>query len=407
MRARVFGAVVLLAGVVACDSGDRAPQGSPATTTADAPRVPDRALVGIITRWDGSGTVVAPLDRRSLRPGRPRAQIGEYHDAWSVSPDGGRIALGISAPGADARIGIRILDRATLRTARDVETGIVAEAVGWVSRERVGAILQSGEAFVVDAVGGEVVARQAVPVEPDCLYAPPTAVTPLGLVVLLAGSDGRARLILVEAQALARIVRLGRIRMSAPGGVCERAGLAIDPSTLHAYVVGARAPVAEVDLRTQTVRHHAVAPAVVRCGGCSVRRDALWLGSGRLVVSSLEHTTRTETPAGVALVDTRRGTVRPIHAGAGGATLAGDRLLVYDGGRPPLGRHRLGLWSYDRDGRNGVPLLRGDGVWDVQVAGQRAYSRGTRRLHVIDLRRGQVVARSRPVRSDIVVLPNG
>jgi hypothetical protein len=63
-------------------------------------------------------------------------------------------------------------------------------------------------------------------------------------------------------------------------------------------------------------------------------------------------------------------------------------------------------WSYSRDGRAGVPLVRGDGVWDVQVAGRRAYARGTRRLHVIDLGRGRVVARSRPVRNDVVVLPN-
>jgi hypothetical protein len=287
-----------------------------------------------------------------------------------------------------------------------------------VSRERLGAILQSGEAVVVDAVSGEVVARQTVPVEPDCLYEPPTAVTPLGLVVLVAGPDGRARLILIESQGLARIVRLGRVRMSAPGGVCERAGLAVDPARLRAYVVAARAPVAEVDLRTQTVRHHAAAPAAVRCGRSSVRRHALWLGGGRIVVSTLLHTTRTEKPAGVALIDTRRGTLRTIHAAAGGATIAGDRLLVYDGGRPPLGRRaRVGLWSYRRDGRsgvlgrgggrNGVPLVRGDGVWDVQVAGHRAYARGTRRLHVIDLRRGRVVARTLAGRSDIVLLPNG
>jgi hypothetical protein len=129
-------------------------RGTPATTTADAPRVPDGALVRIVSPLGGSGTVVAPPDRRSLVPGRPRAEIGEYHDTWSVSPDRGRIALGISAPGTGARIGIRILDRATLETVQDVETGIVAEAVGWLSRERVGGILQSGEAVVADAVTG-------------------------------------------------------------------------------------------------------------------------------------------------------------------------------------------------------------------------------------------------------------
>jgi hypothetical protein len=138
-----------------------------------------------------------------------------------------------------------------------------------------------------------------------------------------------------------------------------------------------------------------------------VRRHALSLGRGRLVVASLEHTTRTEKPAGVALLDTRRGTVRTIRAGAGGATLAGDRLLVYDGGRPPLGGRRIGLWSYDRSGRDGVPLVRGDGVWDVQIAGETAYARGIRRLHVVDLRRERVIARSPAVRSDIVVLTGG
>ena len=127
MRTAARLAAVLLVGFAACgDDGDLAPRGAPATTTADAPRVPDGALVGIVTRWDGSGTVVAPLDRRSLRPGRPRAVIGEYHRAWSVSPDGARIALGISASGEGGRIGVRILDRATLRTAQEVETGIAA-----------------------------------------------------------------------------------------------------------------------------------------------------------------------------------------------------------------------------------------------------------------------------------------
>lgn len=162
-----------------------------------------------------------------------------------------------------------------------METGIVAEAVGWLSRERVGGILQTGEAVVVDAGSGEVVARQAVPVMPECLYGAPTAVTPLGLVVLLTESDGRARLVLVEPQGLARIVRLGRVRMSAPGGLCERAGLAVDPSTLHAYVVGARAPVAEVDLRetqTSTITRPSRQPRAAAAAPCGATRCGLAAG---------------------------------------------------------------------------------------------------------------------------------
>jgi hypothetical protein len=149
--------------------------------------------------------------------------------------------------------------------------------------------------------------------------------------------------------------------------------MAVDPARLVAYVVGAGAPVAAVDLRTmRAARHRVAAPALLRDAGCP------------------------------RLVDTRTWAARLIARRAGAARLAGHRLLVYDG-RHPSGRPYAGsgLRVYDRSGRLRRTLLPGLRVGDVQVAGSRAYARTTRGLRVVDLRRGRVIARLPRERRDI------
>lgn len=147
--------------------------------------MPQDALLGIVTRWSGTGTLVAPVDRRTLRPGVPFADLGEYHDAWSLSPHRRLAAFGISAPGEHRRIGIRVLDLGTFTVVRDIETGIAAEAVGWVAPDRLVAFLQSGELVVVDPRGDQEPARQALGLA-SCT--PPNAVTPLGFVSIPAAA---------------------------------------------------------------------------------------------------------------------------------------------------------------------------------------------------------------------------
>ena len=105
-------------------------------------------------RTAGFAACVNPL---TLRPTSPRVRVGENHDAWALSPDRRQLALGISAPGDGPRIGVRIID---LRdwSVRDVETGVFADALAWVTPRRLVARLGTlGQAAVIDPVSATVV----------------------------------------------------------------------------------------------------------------------------------------------------------------------------------------------------------------------------------------------------------
>jgi hypothetical protein len=410
-------ACALVLVVVGCGGGGEEPRAakavpSPTTTPTDTKpdtRVPEDALLGIVRPWNGSGSLVAPVDRRTLEPGTPWVDLGEYHDTWSLSPDRRLAAFGISAPGRQRRIGIRVIDLGTFLVVRDIEAGIVAEAVGWIAPDRLAAFLQSGELVVVDPRGGQELARQALGL--SCPSAVPDAVTPLGYVMLLS-VGGAARLVLADAQGGVRTRELRRIAAGETFGLCAGASLAIDQERLVAYVVGAHAPVAEIDLRTMRVRNHRIASAprlltVRGCQGCGADLGAAWLGGGRLAVAGHHQRTsgpirRRVRPAGAIVVDTRNWTARTIARRAGAVLRAGDDLLVYDGRHPSVRPRRGGgLAVFDRAGRHRYTVLRGERVGDVQVAGTRAYARTARGLRVVDLRRGRVVARLPRERRDV------
>jgi hypothetical protein len=413
-------ACALVVMTVGCGGGggDRAPVSAPRPTTTPTDSRPDSvvpadALLGIITAWSGNvGTIVAPVNRRTLKPGVPWAELGEYHDAWSLSPDHRLAAFGISAPGETGRIGIRVLDLGTFQVVRDIETGIAAEALGWIAPDRLVAFLQSGEVVVVDPRSGRELSRESLGAI-SCPFAPPHAVTPVGFVMVVTVA-GTARVVMVDAASRVQIARLDDIGLGETFGLCQSAGLAVDPARLVAYVFGADAPVAAVDLRTMQVRRHHVtgAPALTRsgCRACGAERSAVWLGGGRFAVAGSRlrpgraHRAK-RTPVGVAVIDTRDWAAGMIAARAGAVRLAGDRLLVYDG-RHPSERPRTGagLRVYDRAGRLRYAVLGGERVGDVQVAGARVYARTSRGLRVVDLRSGRVIARLPRVRRDVDLL---
>jgi hypothetical protein len=122
------------------DSRHRQQTGEPATRQEPARRPPPRtapaAPLGII--WPD--VTLARLDPRTLRPQGPVVELGEYHSAWSLAPDGDQLALAISSPGGEGipvvgdrgRIGIRIIDTRRMAVVRDISTGVAAEALGWL-----------------------------------------------------------------------------------------------------------------------------------------------------------------------------------------------------------------------------------------------------------------------------------
>lgn len=369
---------LVAAAIVGCGSGEGAERPLGEGASGDAP-------FGVITSMDGSEPAVfARVDPITLRPLRSGVALGEYHDAWTFSPDGSQAAFGISAPppaGSRQRLGIRIVDVAAMSVSRDVSTGIAAEALGWVAPRRLVALLQSGEVVLADPRTGDILRRRSLgPVTLQCTPQP-SAVTRQGLVLLLASSgDGPARLVVVDGQSGVREAPLPRIAVE---GDCGRGGLAVDPVGDRAFVVGRGSLVAEVDLRAMRVTYRR--PAGARLGRAT-RRSALWLGDGRLAV--VGH--RSETPAGVAVIDTRTWTSQEIDTSAGAARSTDGTLLVYDGESGALTTPGIGLRAYRPDGRRRFHVLEGQKVWNVEVVAHRAYARTSTELHVVDIRSGEV-----------------
>ena len=343
---------------------------------------------------------VAP---QTLRPRSPQVVLGEYHDAWTFSPDGSRVAFGISSPAANGvgpRVGVRIVDVTRMTATRDVSTGIAAEALGWLAPRRLVALLQSGELNLIDPDTGAILSRQSVgPFKMQCVPQP-SAITRRGFVLLLA-SRGRtpSRLLLVTAQGRVRTVPLPRVPL---GGNCGRGGLALDDAGSRAFVFGRGSLVAEIDLSTMQVTYHRVA---AHRSAPARRRGALWLGNGVVAVFGQD---KARSPMGVEVINTKTWTSRSIQRNAGAARSFARGLLVYDAEYDPdASRRGIGLRAYRPDGRKLFHVLGREKVWDVQVAGSYAYAFSATLLHVVDLNSGKVVSRSKHagVRTELVKVP--
>src|SRR5437867_3084168 len=83
-------------------------------------------------------TKLARLDPLTLEPVGPYVPIGEYHWAATTSPDGLRLAVATGGPGG----GIQIIDLERMETAHSVHTGIAAEALAWLTPNRLLGALQ-------------------------------------------------------------------------------------------------------------------------------------------------------------------------------------------------------------------------------------------------------------------------
>ncbi len=329
-----------------------------------------REPVAVFSRFDGGGQILARLAPGSLRPGRPRLQLGEYHQDWSFSPDGSRLALGLGGQGDACARGICIVDVGTMRIAGYVHAPTAVEAVAWLRPRRIVGVHQGGSVFVADPVTETVIGSRDLPFQP---YSPPVARTSEGLAVLMPSQP--PQLVVANAHGDVRRVALPRLERGA--------ALAAAPRGKRAFVTSAGGPVAEVSLRTMTVRYHRVpTPHDAR------RLEALWLGDGRLAVSG-------DPNAGVTVIDTSTWTTRTVAPGATSARLAGGRLLVYSQAFRPRSRG-IGLRVYTRDGRRLVRHLFGDRHLQVEVLGAnvavfRPYDSRTRATEIVRARTGALL----------------
>lgn len=398
---------VALASLVASTGSGLAPAGGPRAALHNRTEAPVESLLGILAPPNGAASTLVRLDPLSLARLSKRVPVGEYHDAWSPSPDRSQLALGISAPSIPAaghrRVGIRIVDLRRMRVVRDVETGIAATALGWLTPRRLVAALLSGGIVLVDPATGRTLRRWPLASVPGA-----SARTRQCLLVLLPDPIA-TRLALIDGGGRLRLISLAQIRIevreTSIGLLSERAGLAVDTARERAYVFAGDAPVAEVDLRTMQVRYRelqSLHPGARRGLVGAGTRDALWLGNGLVAVSGLDLAPTpagkvTFRPAGVTLVDTASWSTRTIDAEASAAAFAAGRILAY-AARPPGSRTApfTGLRAYTLEGRELFRLFQEEQVWSVRAAAGHAYVRTPQALRVIELGSETVVRDVQP-----------
>jgi hypothetical protein len=411
------------------------------TVALDKPTgAPSEPLLGMLA-LPNTGVILARLDPRSLKPVSRRLEVGEYHDAWSLSPDRSQLALGMSSGGSvispsrrlRARIGVMIVDLEAMKVVQEVETGIAAEALGWLTpRLLVAGLLEplvsgagapsQGGTVVVDPLTGKILRRW-----PRLSFPQASARTRDSFVMLLPGlppdtAEGTAapRLAVVDARGRLWSVALERIQLALRDGVqWDGAGLAVDAGQARAYVFAADAPVAEIDLRTMRVSYHRLEALFRRpgeLGDAEVQSDGklswrsrrtLWLGDGHVLVFGQDGFAAAGVQdfqaiaAGAILVDTATWSSCVLDTSAGGTAFVAERVLVYGRGDPA----RRGLRAYTVEGREAFHLFDGEQVWDIQVAAQLAYVSTRSAVHVVDVKSGKVVSEIVPPVELVDVIP--
>jgi hypothetical protein len=370
---------------------------------------PPTTLLGVRGIPNTTAVMLARLDPLSLRPVFARVQLGEYHNAWSLSPDGARVALGISAGESlispsrrlRGRIGIVIVDLDSMKVVQEVETGIAASALGWLAPRRLVASLLRGGTVLIDPVTGRIVRRW-----PGLSDPARSARIGDSLVMLFPGpsstpTDGIAatRFALVNARGHMRSVALDRIQLAAGFangvGYADEAALAVDAGGRRAYVFLAGAPAAEINLATMQISYHRIeleTGAQPKKRVLAGVRRALWLGGHQVAVFGRNFVADdragvTSIAAGAALVDTASWNSCVVDAKADGATFGAGRLLAYASGARPA----IGLRAYTAQGGKVFHLFNSEQVLDVHVAGGRAYVQTESALRVVDLKSRRVL----------------
>jgi hypothetical protein len=336
--------------------------------------------------------------------------------AFSVimSPSRVRVAAG------SAGRGLQIVDVKRMKLLRRVATrpGWSVHPITWPTATRLLALewndgTSRQTLVVVDPASRKVVRRVAVDGYSSWQAA--------GNEVVLLGRPGDglgpASLVVVDRDGNARAVVLERIQAGGqqegtdeePTYRTASPGLAVDPASGHAYVVGEAALVADVDLATLEVAYRELARPASLLGrflawlqpaahGKIVNgwhRQAVSLGGGKLAVSGSDYDRTSRSPTGLELVDVRAATMRRLEERASYTMLASGMLLVAGDASSGDGEWiGMGLAAYTLDGDKLWHVLDGVPVSWAQTVGGYAYVVGEEAypatVRVIDLADGSV-----------------
>jgi hypothetical protein len=255
------------------------------------------------------------FDRDTLTPVAPSLDLPEPHAQPVFSPDGRRLAVGLSSPGTSdgtGRVGLWIVDPARMTVLHEVRTGIAAEAV--VYPGVVAGLLQNGQLVIVDPANGKIRSRRQVG-RTSCA---PAAVQTAdrGVIVNEVGRD-KVEVTIVEPRGRLHTLRLP---LKTPDRHCRKVGLAANGT--HAYVTG-RTAVAEIDPVTRHVNITRVAgggtAAAVVPGGVAMAGP-----SGLTVVDTTtwktrwrDRSARSVEASGATVLGTGGGTVKARDAKSG------------------------------------------------------------------------------------------
>jgi hypothetical protein len=367
----------------------------------------DPSVLAIDGRTPGRERLVN-VDPLTLRPrGTRGVDLAEHGFPYAFSADRSRLVLSRWEPPS-----LRIVDARRLRVLRTVPLGgnrrVEVQAVAWLAGRIVVLLERSSGEFAVlrvDPAEGRVVAAVAIrrwPAE--------VAATQNRLVVLLrpGGRIGSARLLVVTPERV-RTVTLAGIRA---GLVPAREGkpyttvipgLAVSRRVARAWVIGARRS-AEVDLRTLAVRYHGEPRhlSLQKVPLVGSARDVQWLPSGELVVTGWDAVRNEQgeivsIPSGLRLLEPRRWTDRLIHPRAPLFYVRSNQLLTIGPGEPECAT--LMLTAYTLAGSELYRVCEDRSTGAVEFAGRYVrLGRVDRRVAIVDLDSGAVVARTRDTR---------
>ena len=141
-----------------------------------------------------------------------------------------------------------------------------------------------------------------------------------------------------------KVVEISRI-LSGHDERSRRPAVIADPSSSHAYVLGGLdEPVADVDLRTMTVRYHALrgAPSPLP-DTLGAERFGAWLAPGRIALGGWDDSRTDTVRLGISIVDTKAWSLKQIDRNSDFFAKSGELLLAL--------RMNGSLGAYGLDGR--------------------------------------------------------